>query len=45
MTGETEMKECEHAEIKYCKNCIYYICKKCKAQSDVMRPLKLWRLT
>lgn len=31
---------CEHKEIEYCKNCVYYVCKKCKATSNVIKPLK-----
>jgi len=33
---------CEHNEIKYCKECVYYICKKCGALTNVMKPLKFW---
>lgn len=42
MTVTTKGKQCEHLELKYCKKCVYYICKKCGALTDTMKPLKFW---
>lgn len=36
------MKECEHEKIRYCKECVYYICIKCGALSHVRNPIKFW---
>lgn len=36
------MTDCEHTEIKYCKECVYYICMKCGGLSNVMEPIEFW---
>lgn len=33
---------CEHKEIKYCKECGYYVCMKCDGLTNTMSPLKFW---
>lgn len=35
-------KVCKHKEIKYCDECVYYVCNECGALTNVMKPLKFW---
>lgn len=44
MTGSNILTliKCEHKKIKYCKECVYYVCMKCGALTTVMDPLKFW---
>ncbi len=42
MTEQPQSKRCEHLELKYCKECVYYVCKKCGGLTNTMNPLKFW---